>query len=390
MDKFNPNSTRYVQMVNRMLKIFFHEKKANCPLDMASIRQILIIGPMLIGDIVMLIPFLRVLKREAPESRITLACGPWAVPVLDGQGLVDHFVLVDCKALNSPNGRGMAVRAGRLRRALKEINEVRYDVALEPKGDLRYIFFMHFCKAERKISYSYTGGECLLTDVIEPSEGDRHLLEDEMSFARGLGCSFTEEDMYPVLRLTDIQKKKNEEYIRLHCLEGKTLIGVHPGASREHKRWKGFGGLVVALDVPNAVFLVFSGPGEEGMAEEIVRTGWLSGRECMHVHERLEDYVRLLAICHVCICNDSGCGHLTAAHGRPVVVVFGPYEPEFGRPYSKRTYTVSHNLGCKPCMSGVCLTGKFECLERISVEEVKDAVKKALGETEGSIGYEVY
>lgn len=61
--KFNPQKTKFLKLLNGMLSLFFLEKTANSVLDIKSCKRILIIDPTLIGDIVMLISFLRVVKK---------------------------------------------------------------------------------------------------------------------------------------------------------------------------------------------------------------------------------------------------------------------------------------------------------------------------------------
>ena len=69
MQKFNPEKTKYLKAANLALSVFFHEKKAQEPLDLENAEQILVIDAGRIGDIVMSIPFLKTLKRNAPDRK---------------------------------------------------------------------------------------------------------------------------------------------------------------------------------------------------------------------------------------------------------------------------------------------------------------------------------
>ena len=144
--KFNPQKTKFLKLLNGMLSLFFLEKTANSALDIKSCKRILIIDPTLIGDIVMLIPFLRVVKKNTNNAKITLVCNKWAKDILSNQGLVDSFVFVDSKILNSPWAFIRNIRY--LKTVYREINREEYDVSIEPRGDLRYILFMHYCRAK--------------------------------------------------------------------------------------------------------------------------------------------------------------------------------------------------------------------------------------------------
>lgn len=375
MQKFNPQKTKYQKAANAVLSVFFHEKKAGVPLDIQNSENILVIEFGRIGDIVMSIPFLKTLKRNAPGARITIVCGSWAEAVLKGQGLADRLLFIDPRLLGSPAEILRNYR--QLGQVLRQINRIRYDIALEPRGDLRYIFFMHFCNAGRKVSYSYTGGECFLTDILTPPEKTVHLVEEKLYFAKQTGCSVYQADRYPKLALTAGQRKENEEFIQRHGLLGKQIIGIHPGASLKIKQWDGFRELAarLAADSDRRAFLIFEGPGEKEAARKTAQAVKAYGAQAVISKTGLTQYLQRLALCHAVICNDSGAGHIARAYGVTVFVVFGPVEPAFARPYAKdRVYVFSDDsLACKPCFQTSCSRVHSEncaCLNRVTVQQV--------------------
>lgn len=376
MLKFNPRRTKNLKAINRGLSLFFHEKKANTPPSVRDAKELLIVDPTAIGDLVMLTPFLRALRQNAPQARITLVCGGWGKPLLQDQGLVDAFIIVDSGILNSP--KALMLKWGAIRAVLREVNQTRYDLAMEPRGDLRYIFFMHFCNAARKVSYNYTGGECFLTDVIRPSERVKHLVEDKLYFASQLGCAIDEAERYPRLALTAQQRESNEAFLREKQLCGRRVFGVHPGASLAFKRWDGFAELVKRLhgEFSDAAFLIFEGPGEEKEVERVAGAATACGADFFISRTSISEYMQRLALCGAVICNDSGAGHIAAAYGVPVYVVFGPFLPETSRPYEKENVHVfSYDLlACKPCMNTVC-TQNGECLKNITTDMVFETIK---------------
>lgn len=368
--KFNKKKTKYLKAVNAVLKVFFHEKKWDAPPDLKEADSILIIDPTLIGDIVMLTPFLRIIRKNNGHCRITLICGKWAKEILESQNLVDAFIIIDSSFLNSV--KRLAVERATLRKLVGQINQERYDYALEPRGDLRYIYFMHYCNAERKVSYNYTGGECFLTDVVRPSEDADHLVEDKLCFLKGLGCRFDVQDTYPRLSLSKGQELKRREFCEGKGLQGKAVVGIHPGASLEIKRWRYFAQVLEAIqsEADNVFFVIFEGPGEEEAVNEVVA----AAKKCKAWHTvsntGIGEYIARISACDVMACNDSGAGHLAAALGVMACVVFGPFYPEMARPYSPgKAACFSETLACKPCLSREC-RNSHECLERIAPERV--------------------
>ncbi len=388
MQKFNPEKMKYLKAANLALSVFFHEKKAQEPLDLENAEQILVIDAGRIGDIVMSIPFLKTLKRNAPKAEITLLCARWAEPVLKGQGLVERFVFFDPEALGSLK---------EFAKTLRQVNTIRYDAALEPRGDLRYIFLMHFCRAKRKVSYCYTGGACLLTDVIRPPAKTVHLVEEKLYFAKQIGCRVYKADRYPKLELSKRQKKENEDFIKSQGLLDKQVIGIHPGASLKIKQWDRFEELAakLAASSDHAAFLIFEGPGEKEEAYKTAQAIRKCGVQAIISQTGLTQYIQRLALCHMVFCNDSGAGHIARACGAAVFVIFGPVEPAFAKPYAKDRVIVcsDDSLACKPCFRTSCLkvrqsggTGgqpqevSCECLQRITVRAVYEKYRNVCGQ----------
>lgn len=375
MEKFNPKKTRYLAVVNAVLKIFFHEKKSEYKLDIKNTGKILIIDFSLIGDIVMLVPFLKTIKQNAPDAKVTLVCHQWGKSVLSNQGLVDRFVIIRESSFNSLISFLHNIHL--LKKSIKRINSSIYDYAIEMKGDLRYILFMHFCQAKRKVSYNYTGGEYLLTDIVYPSVKAGHLVEEKLYLASCLGCEISSNDIYPRLRVGRNQSQKGKIFLHEENINNSFIIGVHPGASRKNKQWDGFKNLIIRLYRydPSFCFIIFKGPNEENAVDKIVNHKMLL-RADIHISESdLSDYMGRLSYCDLVICNDSGAGHLAAAYGIPVFVIFGPVLPELSRPYAKdKVYTFSHEQQCKPCNSPVC-NRNYECLKSITSDEVFEKIR---------------
>lgn len=61
--KFNSEKTKYLKMVNYGLNLFFHTKKSKEKIDWKNVKKILIIDFTGMGDLVMLLPFLNVVKK---------------------------------------------------------------------------------------------------------------------------------------------------------------------------------------------------------------------------------------------------------------------------------------------------------------------------------------
>jgi heptosyltransferase-2 len=85
----------------------------------------------------------------------------------------------------------------------------------------------------------------------------------------------------------------------------------------------------------------------------------------------------LLRICKLLLTNDTGPMHIAYALGTPVVAIFGSTSPELTGPLGARDRVIRHPVECSPCFLRECPID-FRCMERITVDEVVDAVANSL------------
>ncbi len=371
--KFNVKKTKNLRNVNNILKIFLKKPSKKRIITPSEAENILIIDFSLIGDMVMDIPFLKTIRRNCPKAKVTMVSMKWAGTVLGDQGLVDEFIIFNGKdCLSSP---AEVVKHFRLiRKTLNKINEKHYDIGFEPKGDLRHTLFMRFTHCDRTVSYNYTGGEYLITDSFTPRADTEHLIDEKLDLLEMAGFRINDEDRIPSFKVTGRRKAIADRFIRDNDLQGRDIIGIHPGASNRIKQFRHYPELVEKLSGytdDDTVFCVFEGPGEEDVALEVTEKLKLLGQPYIRVKRSIKDYVAIVGICGIMICNDSAAGHLAAAYGIPAVVIFGPVEAKTALPrgHSQIEY-VSHDMNCKPCTLPDCPLGTEQCISDITADEV--------------------
>ena len=373
MQKIDIKKQKRAKKIAFILTLFFRTAKAKTSIDLKTVKSILIEDFTGIGDLVMLIPFIRILRKNAPNASIDICCNSYGKPILENLGIIRNFYLYD--------GR---LRINYLKPALRYIFQTirfvfdinrknTYDIAIEPRGDLRYIFFMHFIRAKRKISYNYSGGTSLLTDFIEPSANVHHLVDDKIYLLEAIGCKIDEKDRIPFLELNTEQIKKNKEFFEENFINNKLVIGIHPGASSEKRRWPRYTELVneILKKYCNIIVLVFSSPGEEEYANRVAIDKYRQKKQLFLINENMSNYIRYIAMCGIFIGNDSGGAHIAAALGKAVIGIYGSAIPEEVKPIGSNTIiTISNSLPCKPCGSEKCKMNSYKCLDSISVDNV--------------------
>lgn len=371
--KFNVKKTRQLNKINKILSLIYKKPKHDAETKYKEIRNILIIDFALMGDMIMNIPFLKTIKHNFPQAHITMVAMQWAEVILEDQNLVDEFIIFDGKnILSSP--KSILKNRKTVKEIWNKINLKTYEIGFEPKGDLRHIWFMHYTKSLRTISYNYTGGEYLITDSFAPKESTSHLIDEKLDLLEMCGLTIYDEDRIPQLFLSDSCKIFIQNFLKVNDLNNKRIIGIHPGASNVNKQYGYFPELVRSIGAllkGNDIFCIFEGPGESKTVDSVCSEIELSGKLYLRVKVKTKEYVTLVSICDYMICNDSAAGHIAAAYGIPVTIIFGPVSPDVALPRGKgKINYVSHNLICKPCTLPECPKKTEECIKGISANEV--------------------
>ena len=363
-----------VKIINNILRLWIKERRSNHTIPISQIKRILIVDISLIGDEIMNIPMYRTIKENIPDSHVTVVGFPWFPEQLIEQGLIDEIIpFHGLKILESPKAWIKNIRD--IAHTISFINKRMYDIAIEPRGDIRYIFFMHFLKAERKISYNLMDTDYMLTDPLKMNNKLIHEIDKRLDILSQIGMKVDENKRYPILKPSNNQAMDNQKFIDKHHLYGKKIIGVHPGASLAVKQYEKypnvFDELCSLIDKEKYTFLVFGAPNEDSMANAVYKRICKKHFSVKMAKEPLNQYIGRVAVCDYMICNDSGAGHIAAAYGIPVTVIFGPVVSEMYKPRgSEKVYCISHKLDCKPCCKRYCMKGTKECINGITEDEV--------------------
>ena len=165
----------------------------------------------------------------------------------------------------------------------------------------------------------------------------------------------------------------------------KFIVGINPNVSDPLKAWpvERFAQLADRIESKYDVQIVLTG-GSQDIVSTFVAAQLMSTKPVNLAGElTLSQLAAFIERCNLFISCDTGPAHIGMAGGTPLVVLFGPTEPEVWGPLGKAAATVVRNekLSCGPCYSKRCRTGSRECMKSIPVEEV---FKAAAGYLENS------
>jgi lipopolysaccharide heptosyltransferase I len=335
------------------------------------------------GDLVHTLPAVAALRGRFPDARID-----WLVETRHREVLLDNpdvneLIEVDTlgwrRRLYSPR-TWREVRA-----SIARIRERRYDFVLDLQGTIKSAVSAYIARSDRRIGFGAghlkeRAAALLYTERVTANGGRPHVIDRHLGLLRAaLDIDIdieTKVRRFPIAVSPAAEAAAEGELSRMN-LRGYVLL--NPGGSWVTKRWspERFGRLASAiLREWNLQSLVVWGPGEEGMAQEVLEAS--NGAARLAPRTSLRELVPYIRKARLFISGDSGPLHLASACGVPAVGIFGPTDPARNGPFGAGDEAVFKHVACAPCYKQRCPGYGNVCLTSIEVEDVLGAVSKRL------------
>ena len=340
---------------------------------MKGLTKIIVVDFGGIGDLILLIPFLRGLKAYVPTSEVSVLCAERAGGILKEQPYIDKLFLAPITLLGLLKV-GLQLRKKRFDMAINLMPETSYFSAIK-----MYLLFL-LINARQWVGRN-TEGRGFFYHIKLPEMTMQ--MENEVVFYGKILRAISNQDFGEHLEFYISQKnsKRAGELLKNERnFQRDPLILINPGSDWPAKRWsiERYSEVVKSLKdlFPQIEFGVIGTQGERGLAQFIKqkvgdRVFILSGKTPLELLPAVIEKASLV------LTNDSGPAHLARAVGIPAVILAGPSEPAYltvkGR---KESVVIQHLVSCAPCVKFSC--DKGDCWKAISVQEVVEAASKSL------------
>ena len=326
-----------------------------------NIKNILIIKPSALGDIVHTLPFLAAVKKQFPDAKIDWVVAHGLHTFLEGHPMINRLRVIK---------KDQWKQFAHLSQTFREINELKkglkasnYDVAVDLSGLFRSGVITYFSKAKIKLGFkeSDEGSPFFYTHKIHGSM-NIHAIDRYLEIAKFMGCNIgnIEYSFAPYNPDPPILKQLPEKYIII-C----------PSAGKPANRWQAekFGSLAATLKLPS---IVIASKAETDIADIVVSCS--EGKAISVAGQTsLKELIALIKKASFFICNDTGPMHIAAALDIPVFAIFGPANPVRTGPYGKIHTIIQKQLDCSPCYTKQPCS-HFKCMKDLSVEDVFKAI----------------
>lgn len=331
-------------------------------------EKILVFHTAFLGDVILNLPMVQILKREYPNAEIDVAAIPNAAQVLQNHPAIHRVIEYD-KRGSQKGIAGMVRLIGMLR-------QNRYDLAIVSHRSMRSALIVAAAGIPRRVCFSKSAGRWFFTDVVtyRPS---LHEVERNISLLRPLNIIPQKKEL-PSVYLSDEDIVAVDLAMQRHGIDSsQRFIGIAPGSAWATKRWppEHFAVLVKKIAERNWLPLLIGGAGDRELCASIVQMSQTKSVRNLAGELTVLQSAELLRRCAMMISNDSAPVHLAVAVRTPVIAIFGPTVPAFGfGPYGDSDRVVQiEGLQCRPCSihgGDVCPIGTFECMRELTAEVI--------------------
>jgi len=323
-----------------------------------------------LGDAVLSLPAIRALRTANPQAEIVVLARPWVAALYEGERSIDRVI---------PLTAASGARAWRAKWKLgAQLRRERFDLAVLLPNSFESAAIVWLSGAGRRVGYARDGRGFLLTDAIRvprPGEIPPHERYYYPELLRRAGLIQKLPEIEEILFDGLAESRARGE--ALFAARGIRLpvIGVNPGAAfGSAKRWlpERFAEAAQRLAATHSASIaVFGSETERELCGQVAAA---SGGHHLSGATTLREFIDMTAVCSLCLTNDSGAMHVSAAAGVPSVTVFGPTDEVGTGPVSPHAQVLREPVDCARCGHRECPID-HRCMTRVTVDQVVAAAE---------------
>jgi len=332
-------------------------------------KKILIVRTDRIGDVVLSLPMIPIVKSAMPQSSITFLLRSYTQDLMHGQSDLETILLYDNGGIEKS-----------FREMLVELRDSRFDAVVVTYPTFRLAMLMFLARIPLRIGTGYRWYSYLFNERVyeHRKTAEKHEAEYNISLLKPLGVEAGEHPG-PKLVLTDKDYDEAERTLKeMSIKEDRPIAILHPGSGGSARDWppERFGQLAAILAGEGMQVVITKGPSEDDLARSVFTH---SDRTAKVLPKPLPlmSLAALIKKAHVFVSNSTGPLHIAAAVGTPVVAFYPPIRQcspvRWGPLTQKKIIFEPSSAGCPRCRGGECQSN--DCLNAISAGEVAEAVR---------------
>lgn len=331
-------------------------------------ENILLIKPSSLGDIVMALPALSALRRSFPRGRISWLVRPEFAPLIEGHPHLDEIIPFDRRTLGKAWCHPGAMRE--LIALISRLRRSRFDAVLDLQGLFRSasLAWLSGCKRRFGPIWRKELARCFYTTAIPPRLEWVHVVDYYLKLVEAMGGAD--------LRVEFVLPEKHDAAATVRDLLSRNDVDpgryavIIPGSAQSSKCWPAdrFAALADRLSSDHGLAVVATGSKSESVMIEQIQA--LAKHPIVNLagNTSLPQLTEVLRTAKLVVSNDTGPGHIAAALGRPLVMMFSWSNPLRVGPYHRPECIVARDTTSR----GLAIKSRdpLHSIHHITLEEV--------------------
>jgi len=308
-----------------------------------ELKNILIMKPSALGDIVLALPALAALRKSFPKAKISWLVKPEFAPLLENHPYLDEIILFDRKHLSKALSNTKAF--GSLHSLVAQLRKSKFDAIFDFQGLFRTAFmaWLSGCKKRYGIANAREFAHLFYTDKIEHNLDCIHLVDLYLKMVHASGAKSEKAEFLIPSNQTDIDSVN--KLLESHNIEPQKYVVLIPGSAQESKCWPAerFAQLADKISEQYNYPVIAIGSKSERTKAEVINN--LSKTEIINLagQTSLKELVELLRMAKLVVSNDTGPGHIASALGVPIVIMYSWSNPARIAPYGRNECMVARD-----------------------------------------------
>lgn len=333
-----------------------------------------------VGNSLQCFPLISSIKAANPDSIIHIVTGRNIKGLLEMNSAIDHIIYFEDSWAggNLKHKNSSIVERLRFIRLLKK---ERYDFSFDLSFEEYCSLFATLADIVNQIGFiqNYNDRKKYLAVAVPDRRLDHNFEKNQalqvLELAEAVGLSIN-----PALEFKPSQvflSRRDEIFAFYGIKRDGFLLGVHPGADWENKRWgiEKFAQLSEFIQNEHGGQIILTGgPNETGICQEL---NSLLGGRCLDFSGRLGlfDLAAIISGLDLFLVNNTGPMHIAASLGIPFLSFTGP-SPVSWDPLSSAGNVLRSKSSCRPCDEKNCFhpDGNI-CMQSISVADAINECK---------------
>ncbi|MBU1912615.1 MAG: lipopolysaccharide heptosyltransferase II [Candidatus Omnitrophica bacterium] len=342
-------------------------------------KNILVIKFGAIGDVMLIVPSLRILKNHFPWAHISVLIGAEAKHILKNCPYIDELILYDKKGRDR-GLKGLLKTSAILRRK-------NFDKAIDFQNNRTSHLISWLGAIPERFGYDNRKWSFFINKSIKYLDIKATPLDEQFRLLKSMKINTMGASTY----LEIWPSRDDFSYIdallkNAWVSDSQILAGINIGSSRrwETKRWplKNFARLSDMLAEKDIRVVLIGSNDAADLARDFIKVSSTKPVNAIG-KTSVTQLAALIKRCKVFITGDSAPMHVASSMGVDFIALFGPTDPARHFEPNEKGVVIRKDLKCSPCYKTKCKHTK--CMKSISVEEVYRLAMKRIEDRKNDV-----